>query len=241
MSDTVQTRSMVGIVREVTIIVLGILIAFALDAAWDSRQERREERHIVESLRGEFGQTRADLSLWIQFHRKTERNTRVLLAAMDAVAPGSRLEVSDTLIAALLIGPTFDPITATLDALTTAGRLPLIRDPELRGALATWPSRLFDARDEELQARAFLDGYLIPRLAEDAAVLTPSEFVNDWIYGTMPDSLKSRHITLRVSPGLRNLVAVRLWYASGVAEELEGLSATTDHLIALLNELAGSG
>lgn len=72
-------------------------------------------------------------------------------------------------------------------------------------------------------------------------MLTPSEFVSDWIYGTMPDSLKSRHITLRVSPGLRNLVAVRLWYASGVAEELEGLSATTDHLIALLNELAGSG
>lgn len=99
MSDTVQTRSMVGIVREVAIIVLGILIAFALDAAWDSRQERREEGHIVESLRAEFGQTRADLSLWIQFHRKTERNTRVLLAAMDAVAPGSRLEVSDTLIA----------------------------------------------------------------------------------------------------------------------------------------------
>jgi len=163
-----------------------------------------------------------------------------LLEAIDAASPDSRIVVPDTLIAPLLVGPTFDPITATLDALTTAGRLPLIRSPEPRAALATWPSRLADARDEELQARNFLERELIPRLSEAATELTPSDFVVDWLYGTLLDGRESGQGTLHVSSGLRNLIGVRLYYGGGVVEELESLAGTTDELIALLNKVADS-
>ena len=36
------------------VIVASILLAFAIDAAWDERQERAQERRLLEALEGEF-------------------------------------------------------------------------------------------------------------------------------------------------------------------------------------------
>ena len=224
---------------EGVVIVGSILLAFGIQAWWDGLQERDEEQRILASLKTEFEQTRSDLAYWISLHGKAEQNTRLLAELLDSAAPGAQLQVPDTLIAALLLGPTFDPVTATLDALS-AGQLSIIRSTDLRLALATWPSRLFDARDEEYQARDFIDGQLIPRLVEESDLTAPTEFINEWIYGTLPDSVRDRHSPLRVSSQLRNLVAVRLWQAAGAIGELEGLLVATDSLLSLIVDSAGT-
>jgi hypothetical protein len=41
-------------VPEGILIIVSILIAFAIDAWWEERQQRAEEARILEALRGEF-------------------------------------------------------------------------------------------------------------------------------------------------------------------------------------------
>ena len=60
---------------EVVTIVLGILIAFGLDAGWDALKERREEARLLAALATEVDENIDRLDVGIRNHARIETST----------------------------------------------------------------------------------------------------------------------------------------------------------------------
>ena len=155
MSDAPTSIPWKRLTAEGGAIVLSILLAFAIDASWDERQERVEERETLEALQSDFESNREAASNVISIHATFEdrvarlaRMTRqeVLALPEDSVGP---------LIAALAAPGTFDPATGTVDALIGAGKLGLLREAELRQALTRFLSLVEDAQEDSRYMQQF--------------------------------------------------------------------------------------
>ena len=66
---------------EAVVIVTSILLAFAIDAWWDERQERIEETEVLLGLKSEFSRYRDDLAKSIEYHANVRLLTEELMAS----------------------------------------------------------------------------------------------------------------------------------------------------------------
>ncbi|MEJ2481611.1 MAG: hypothetical protein P8049_00405 [Gemmatimonadota bacterium] len=148
------------------VIVASILLAFALDTWWDERSERVEEQAVLVNLREEFEAAEAQFDLYFGFHRRIEASLgQTLGAARAAFARNlATISVPDTALALAYLSPTYDPRLGTLEGLLSSGRLRLIRDPELRRALAGWNGLLREASEEEMKSLRHVADHLDPVL-----------------------------------------------------------------------------
>jgi hypothetical protein len=128
--------------------VVSILLAFAIQAWWEARQERAREQETLSGLATDFAFTLA------QLHRLLVANEdrQALIMALEAMAD-SELEAlpedSVALYEAALLGfGTFDARDGTLESLVASGDLGIIRDPHLRQRLMEWQSVVGDISEE---------------------------------------------------------------------------------------------
>jgi hypothetical protein len=151
---------------EGVVIVVSILLAFALDAWWDSRGQRQEEAQVLENLRSEFQAAGSQLDRYLIIDRTTLASIEAILrSARAAQAAGeARVEVATVDLARTLIAPTFDPRTGTLDGLLASGRLRILRNENLRQKLAAWPGLLVDAAEEEARSDDLIRNQMEPIL-----------------------------------------------------------------------------
>jgi len=155
-------------------IVLSILIAFGIDAAWEERGERVRERDAVEQLIGEFELIETRLvtldSAYEHGRFSGAAPLRELLGVMGS-EPGAFSDVRlDSLIASSLGNPRSDLPEGVLSALVGSGQLALIQSDSLRIALAEWaPLRETVRMDTDALAQ-FNAEYLLPFLWANASV-----------------------------------------------------------------------
>jgi hypothetical protein len=121
---------------EAVVIVLSILMAFALDASWDSFNERQLEQAILadiaEEMRGNIAAL--DFAYSRQVTRLEELDQIILEAGPER--SGLSADSLKTLLASIMVNPTFDMKNGVLDQLLQAGNLSLIRSTELRTRLS---------------------------------------------------------------------------------------------------------
>jgi len=158
---------------EVVLIVGSILLAFAIDAAWDERQTAQEADDLLAVLRTEFEANRAELTRhrdrWVGAKAATGR---LLVAQATGEIPPP--VVMDSLISGFMTPTTFDAPEGTLAIAAGGGKLTLLRDAELRNLLATWPGMVSEVRDNELAMREFILRVITPYLAEAGVSLARS-------------------------------------------------------------------
>lgn len=145
-SGGVQRYAIDGVV-----IVLGVLIALAADAAWDYRVDRADELVALRQLDAEFLANASQLDSVTAGHRRGLEATAILL---DVVRGRATLSADSTreLIRALDVAWTFNPKLAALESVTQSGQLGLIRDNSLRVELVGWPGTVDDLKEDELFA-----------------------------------------------------------------------------------------
>lgn len=153
---------------EGAVIVVSILLAFALDAWWDSRGQRQEEIQVLENLRSEFQAAGSQLDRYLIVDQTTLTSIEAILgSAQAAFAAGeAQAAVATVDLARTLIAPTFDPRTGTLDGLLASGRLGILSNENLRRRLAAWPGLLADAAEEETRSDALIRDLMEPILWE---------------------------------------------------------------------------
>ncbi len=78
-----------GILAEGVIIVASILVAFAIDAWWDGRQEVRQQAKLIVALKLDFETTKARLETSIEYAESLIARTDSFLqaAGSDEVVP----------------------------------------------------------------------------------------------------------------------------------------------------------
>lgn len=154
-------RNLAGrLVLESLVIIASILAAFALDTWWDGEKERREEQETLTALAAEFSAAREN----IVFYRGLQERILGSVAAVSdslnaALGRGDRMIVlPDTLLGWAYIPPTTTVTLGTLEGLVSSGRLSIIRNRELRSALASWGFELAEVTEEEADSRELTYG-----------------------------------------------------------------------------------
>lgn len=142
------------VVVEALAIVVSILLAFSIDAWWTERNERDIERAALLELRNDLVESRDQLATVL----RSLQSAREEYFYFQSSAAEDLVETDPDKIRWILTGlvknHTFDPVTATLDALINDGRLGLISNSRLLRQLSQWQSELDNIEDISFELRA---------------------------------------------------------------------------------------
>jgi hypothetical protein len=136
-------------VPEGILIIVSILIAFAIDAWWEERQYRAEERRILEALRVEFQENADQLPAYIQVRESDAEHARTIVEEIQAVGNGAKVRVTPEQLEALTIHGSFDAVRGAFDTMLHSGDLRFIENQELRMRLVLWPTLIADAVEND--------------------------------------------------------------------------------------------
>ena len=146
--EQLTDKSVKRLFVEVVAIVLSILLAFTIDAWWDERKERVEEREVLESLYVEFEANKIEAVAVVLVHESSVQSVAALLGMSEDEILALSAEAVAQHIRFFANPRTFDAVRGTVDALTSSGKLGILRDRELREALTTFVNILEDAAED---------------------------------------------------------------------------------------------
>jgi hypothetical protein len=190
---------------EIVILVLGILIAFALDSWWDDQKANRWERVQLQALSAEFSTNLAHVDSVILAHENTASDVRQLLDFATQNPAGATAEFPDSVVTKLIAWRTSELTMGALDALLASGDLGEIRSPLLRRQLTAWKALVLDAQEKESLARDFIEYVLTPTMVGQG-LLGPAWAARPPWGQAMP----ARMVTVTASAELKDMAAARL-------------------------------
>jgi len=139
---------------ELVLIVLGILLALYVDNWNDNRLEKKREQFYLTELHAEFEGSRIKLENLIRANRETYKRAGEVANVMAVGGKGlNEIEFSGLLFHSFSDEMTYNPNNSVLQELLNSGRLEYLSDPNLRGHLTTWSSRLEQIRQQEQNLR----------------------------------------------------------------------------------------
>ena len=161
-----QQLSLKRLAIESAAIVASILLAFAIDAWWDERQERIAEAEIVLGLKLEFEENRRLMQEGFEYHAQLMLAVQNLIVATRNLSWTSTSMTIDDAIEYLRAPPTLDIGGGVLDAVISADRLQIISNKNLRRQLAGWESVLDEVRDDQSRDSDFAFNRVVPFLIQ---------------------------------------------------------------------------
>jgi len=150
---------------EGVVIVGSILLAFGIDAWWDTRQEREEEQQILRGLQADFEANLQQLNEMIEAHMEFNRALIALESKADEELLAVPADSVDGYIRAITVAGTFNARDGTLDGVLASGNLDLIRMASLRDVLVAWKNMVEDGEEEATELRE-AGGLALQRMGE---------------------------------------------------------------------------
>lgn len=135
--------------------MLGILIAFGLDASWDRHMASVHEREHLRAIASDLEQNAGQLRALIAMEDRVSANSLALLglARSGAAVPGDSIF---GLLGMVFNSRRYEPVTGAYQALINSAGLTLIRDDSLRAALAGFSSNVNDRYYEYFSNELYL-------------------------------------------------------------------------------------
>ena len=115
-------------------IVAGVLIALAADAAWESRSERARLATILDQVQTDLSVTMGDLETAFSDELRVWSSADSLEAAVNQ-RPLPSGEKLDEWLRGMLVPPLFQPRSGSLEAMIQSGDLRLVRDTRLKAGI----------------------------------------------------------------------------------------------------------
>lgn len=215
-------------------VLSGILIAFGLDAWWETVRERQELLESLRAVRSEFSDSRAQLDSVMAINVAAIAGTDTFFVMTPGDVAGLDQVTGVRRLRALLRADTFDPAASAMEAVVSANVLERIDELQLRSALSAWSGAVADLREEQEELRR-VEGRLRDLLA--------TEGIADPVITTQAATLDGRSVDARpallallTSDGARQLIAVRGTAIRLTLGEQAGLSRRIDAILAALDE-----
>lgn len=191
-------------------IVVGILLAFGIDAWWDDRRAAAAERALLGDVVEELGTIVRGLEAAGAFHDRHREAARDLIAGGGEQTP-EQLAVA---VSRLLGFVTLDVSTGALDAAVSSDGLGRIASDSTRILLARWPGAYADlVENEELEVE-LIEHSLHPLLRTRISLPDVAAYVTTTTTWRVNRELPPVHDSVRLQRELRGLLGDR---------ELEGL------------------
>jgi len=224
---------------EGAVIVGSILLAFGLQAWWEGRQERDQEIRVLEALLTEFETNRAVLPSFMDRHRQGSEAAADIQERLREAGDGNTITLLDTLLFWPLATPTFDPATGAVSAALESGDLRFIPAATLRQAVAGWPSRIVDARENEDQLNTQDRPALVDVLSRQVDVGLVTDLFLEHTFDPRAGIASHRTLSLRASTELLSRLARVRSSANQAIVEQKNLLAGMDSIIVALRMALG--
>lgn len=230
MSRDIQWRR---VLIEGIAIVASILLAFGIEAGWAAEGERRLERAELERV---FDELTAERERVVGAERQQAIRASASLEVVELLralgASAGTVAVPDSLLALLAGSPAFEAQTPTLDGLLRSGSYSVIRDVEVRSAVARLEERLASASRQQLGTGQYMTTHLIPALIERgdmSHVLLNSR-------GAARSQLGGGATQVRADPQIEAIVSFRYIQTVAARDRLAEVGAAMDRLISAISE-----
>lgn len=129
---------------EGVLIVVSILVAFALDAAWSEYQEDKVEREMVMELYDELVESETRIQNSINEIELQMKSGREFLEMVGENVPPDYREKSEVLFFDILTGNTLEVPMSVNNSILSTGQLRLIENEDLRRRISSWPALVED-------------------------------------------------------------------------------------------------
>jgi len=157
------------ICAESVAIVGSILLAFAIDAWWDERLERRLEAQQLERLHVELATNIERIDEFLIGARIVSTGLAIISQIEGELSRDSQITiVPATELRLLTIAPTFEADLSVFNGLVQSGRLDVIRDTGVVSALTAWEREYINYRELGELARETTESRLLPALHKRA-------------------------------------------------------------------------
>ena len=152
---------------EFLVIVIGVLVALAADAWWNSQKEARYENEVLADLMEEFSQNQSQLQADIAVNDSILSAYRGLANMPSDVWRGFGIgSLAAEFAMAWQIQARFDATTGAVRSLIDGGELTVISNRELRQLIAAWPDLVTEAGVNSSQGGSFLLNHGAPFMLE---------------------------------------------------------------------------
>lgn len=237
MTQTQRQRIAPRLALEALVIILSILAAFALDRWWDVRRAARDERQVLEGLRSEFKEARAELETYRGLQERIRTSVRSTGASLrDARTGGSTFAVvPDTALGWVYISPTARPSLGTLAGLLASARLSIVRDPELRYALAGWSGVFDELAEEEGESRIYVMNQVDPVLRARVDVAPFRTIILRQADGTLTEAELGGNTRLPVDSETIGVFAGRMFYLDHGIDEYQPVLEHIDRILQMID------
>ena len=209
-------------IRDLLIVVVGILGALWIESWWQGVQDRQEERQILESLRTEFIANRDQLVQIVSILKASTDAAENIHRLTLAPPPIDYENVLDKYIQSFMRTKRYDPRKGQLTSVISSGKLGLITNTELRARIADWPDLISDIEDNERMIWDRTINYLSPYLNKVASRWDKSAFETD-----AATLLEDRYFD--------NLLRENSVYVRSFIRESSDVMAATNRIIEMIN------
>ncbi|MFT5500211.1 MAG: hypothetical protein ACI88G_000337 [Woeseiaceae bacterium] len=225
---------------EAAAIVASILLAFAIDAWWDEREERRYEQETLLGLESEYEGHRKTIDRQIRMHRAMLGGVGNLMKACQSGAyTASDLSLDDALYR-LQVPITTDLGSGVRDSLISAGRIEVLSNRELRYALSAWDSVLDEVTDGQMFSLDLVRESFVPLLAEKGIAVghgMHDKEPNPWPVTTRPiSSFADMEAQLFADKTFCTMLNFRYTNMNHTLTEYEDLSKAIMDVLALIRD-----
>ena len=224
---------------EAIVIVGSILLAFAIDAWWEERQDRNEERVALSRLHNEFQSSTARLG---SSETRLAAATEIYNLLQSHQEQDLPLSIPNSLIVPMLGVPTFDRVTPVLDGLIQSGNLSLIQNQEVLSSIAVWQRDIIQLSESQQDARRVTYEILIPALSERGNLGKPLSSAQ----GRVTDAQRRARLeaitgesSLHIDNEIIGLVADRIRHIEGTIRSVETLRSSTQSVISAIEQAEG--
>ena len=158
------TKYLFYVIREIIIVIIGILLALQVDTWNKQREEQDEARVFLERLKKEFLDNRKQMVQKINMRTLALNSARELLSYSDGNSPDYIRFQVDSMLANALPVYTFDPSLGVLNQLTSTDKLTLIQSEALNNRLSNWNSMIQDYKEDEDMYNSYNHNHFRPFL-----------------------------------------------------------------------------
>jgi len=151
-----STIPWVRVLVEGAIIVVSILLAFAIDAGWESSQEAAWRSEALSDLRREAESNEAAIGEFISLYQASVEAAERVYADPESLSALPNDSLARIFALAVFV-PTFDPDDAVLSSLVRSGQIDRIEDGDLRSSISLWLDRAEDLAENRRDSETTRD------------------------------------------------------------------------------------
>lgn len=137
-------------IGEIVLVVIGILIALAIDNANETHNKREKEQVYLKGLQEEFETSRIKLKELISVNKQSYEDSKKILAYMETPESlPNEQELSNLFYNAFAFDIAFNPNNSLLEEMINSGSLKDISNARLRILLTNWISNMEDISKQD--------------------------------------------------------------------------------------------